>query len=262
MTINEYKDKWLTLGPLQIQMIEKNEDCKHKLYDTFYYKNPYDKPVNVCNSLLHVLDLFTWRVALGFPSWESDNRKIYRIHCPAKKGTVWELKKVKNTNPDVPMIKKIKNQKDLAECVPVINQAFSPVAAEFSLTKQNCPSHPSFMTLDKLKKLKETNIDLFVLEFNKIFIGFIAIEKADESLFYIEKLAVLPEYQKNGYGKMLIDFACQYIKSQKGKKISVGIMDNHVKLKNWYKNQKFKVVETKSFSHLPFSVCFLNRNVE
>ena len=36
---------------------------------------------------------YTWRVALGFPSWEPDDPTIYRIHCPCQTGTVWELRK-------------------------------------------------------------------------------------------------------------------------------------------------------------------------
>ncbi len=66
------------------------------LGDVFYYEHPYSRPKEVqCHALLHVLELYIWRVALGFPSWESDDSSVYRKHCPAKKGTVWEVRKVK-----------------------------------------------------------------------------------------------------------------------------------------------------------------------
>ncbi len=90
----EYKNLWKELK-IEIKMIEKTGKCKHEMGEKYLYNSPYEKPQNVCNALLHVLDLYTWRVALDFPSWESDNRKIYRIHCPSKKGTVWEMRKVK-----------------------------------------------------------------------------------------------------------------------------------------------------------------------
>ena len=93
MSDSSYKELWDKLGPIQIEMIEKNEPCKHDINDTFIYENPYKKPDGLCNALQHVLDLYSWRVALGFPSWESDDRKVYRIHCPAKNGTVWEMQK-------------------------------------------------------------------------------------------------------------------------------------------------------------------------
>jgi uncharacterized repeat protein (TIGR04076 family) len=90
----EYKNLWKGLK-IEIKMIEKIGKCKHEPGEKYFYNSPYEKPQNVCNALLHVMDLYTWRVALDFPSWESDNRKMYRIHCPSKKGTVWEMRKVK-----------------------------------------------------------------------------------------------------------------------------------------------------------------------
>ncbi|MGD0338802.1 MAG: hypothetical protein ABSB78_08415 [Bacteroidota bacterium] len=93
-TTDDYHELWNHLGPIEIRMTEKCGKCKHALDDVFVYQHPYDKPAGVCSALLHVLDLYTWRVALGFPSWESDNRKVHRIHCPSKKGTVWEMKKL------------------------------------------------------------------------------------------------------------------------------------------------------------------------
>ncbi|MHB0997771.1 MAG: hypothetical protein ACYC27_00880 [Armatimonadota bacterium] len=84
---------WVNTGPIEIKMVEKHEKCKHNLGDTFYYRNPYNKPDGVCHALLHVIDLYIWRVALDFPSWEDDDNSVYRIHCPAKNGTVWEIRK-------------------------------------------------------------------------------------------------------------------------------------------------------------------------
>lgn len=92
-THEDYKRLWERIGKIQITMVEQHEECKHKLGDSFVYDNPYQKPAGVCNALLHVLDLYTWRVALGFPSWNSKNWKVHRIHCPDAKGTVWEIKK-------------------------------------------------------------------------------------------------------------------------------------------------------------------------
>ena len=90
----EYQELWHLLGKIEIRMAEKNEECKHSCGDTFIYENPYKKPDGVCEALLHVLDLYTWRVALGFPSWNSEDRKVFKIHCPDLKGTVWEMKKI------------------------------------------------------------------------------------------------------------------------------------------------------------------------
>ena len=93
MTDEDYHELWEKMGMIQIKLVEKIGKCSHEVGDTYYYEDPYHKPAGVCAVLLHVLDLYTWRVALGFPSWDSD-RKAHMIHCPAKKGTVWEIRKV------------------------------------------------------------------------------------------------------------------------------------------------------------------------
>jgi uncharacterized repeat protein (TIGR04076 family) len=93
MTQKEYREKWKELEPIRIRMIEKSGECKHAIGDTFVLENPYTRPAGLCSALLHVVDLYTWRVVLGFPSWEKDDRSVYRIHCPSKLGTVWEMTK-------------------------------------------------------------------------------------------------------------------------------------------------------------------------
>jgi len=101
MTDDEYRGLWAALGPIRITMVEKHEKCPHEVGDEFTYETPYKPPAGVeCHALLHVLELYTWRVALGFPSWEDGDRGVYRIHCPAKRGTVWELRKVREEQPE------------------------------------------------------------------------------------------------------------------------------------------------------------------
>lgn len=91
---DDYRGLWKRLGKIELKMVEKHEECPHNIGDTFIYENPYQKPAGVCNALLHVLDLYTWRVALGFPSWNEADWKVHRIHCPDPLGTVWELRKI------------------------------------------------------------------------------------------------------------------------------------------------------------------------
>jgi uncharacterized repeat protein (TIGR04076 family) len=94
----EYRAFWEKLTPVRITMVEKNEECKHCVGDSFLYKNPYSRPDGVCAALLHVLDLYIWRSALGFPSWNSEDRSVFKIHCPDPKGTVWEMRREESSS--------------------------------------------------------------------------------------------------------------------------------------------------------------------
>jgi uncharacterized repeat protein (TIGR04076 family) len=94
MPDDAYKAAWSNLPRIQIKMVEKNGECRHNLGDTYIYENPYKRPENVCFALLHVLDLYTWRVTLGFPSWNEKDGHVYRIHCPDHTGSVWEMRRI------------------------------------------------------------------------------------------------------------------------------------------------------------------------
>ncbi|HBF37289.1 MAG TPA: hypothetical protein DDW50_08200 [Firmicutes bacterium] len=97
----DYKALWQKIGKIEIKMVEKNEECQHNVGDTFIYESPYQKPPGVCSALLHVLDLYIWRVALGFPSWNEADFSVYKLHCPDPKGTVWEMRKIVDEAPKI-----------------------------------------------------------------------------------------------------------------------------------------------------------------
>ncbi len=163
------------------------------------------------------------------------------------------------------MIREIVSKKELKESVNVLRKSFLTVAHEFNLTKETVPSNPAFITLNRLEEMQNKGIKLFGLysdkEHGKKLIGFIAIEKADDFLYYLEKLAVLPEYRHRGYGKKLLDFASDYVNKKMGKKISIGIINENLILKNWYKKHNFIETGIKLFDHLPFTVCYLEKEI-
>jgi ribosomal protein S18 acetylase RimI-like enzyme len=159
------------------------------------------------------------------------------------------------------MIKEITAQDQISESVHILRQAFKTVADEFSLTPLNCPTHPSFITYDALSNLHKKGAKFFGLFIDEQQIGFIAIEKSGDGLYYIEKLAIIPSLRHKGYGELLLRFAFEFIKNSMGNKISIGIISNHTVLKKWYKGFGFKEITTKKFDHLPFTVCFMEKTL-
>jgi uncharacterized repeat protein (TIGR04076 family) len=89
-----YREQWGKLPSIEIRLVEKIGECPHEEGDVFFYENPYKPPKNLCHALLHVLNLYSWRVALGFPSWNEENRNVYRVHCPDATGAIWEMRSV------------------------------------------------------------------------------------------------------------------------------------------------------------------------
>lgn len=161
------------------------------------------------------------------------------------------------------LIRTIDKEKDIDCAANVLRLANSTVAADLGFTQKNAPTNPAFIKADKLREQITYDREFFVLEEAEKLIGTIALEKSknEEGVFYIERLAVLPDYRHNGYGKMLMDYATDRVKEKRGEKVSVGIINENTILKNWYLSLGFTETGIKKFGHLPFTVCFLSKEL-
>jgi hypothetical protein len=95
------------------------------------------------------------------------------------------------------MIKEISGKNDLKNCLKVFRDCFRIVGDEFELNKDSYPTHPSFMVF---RWLREKGVRFFGFVVGKVHVGFVAVKKANENAYYMEKLAVLPEDTYKGYG--------------------------------------------------------------
>jgi N-acetylglutamate synthase-like GNAT family acetyltransferase len=156
-------------------------------------------------------------------------------------------------------IKEITNENELENSVRVIADSFKTVAVEFNLNRDNCPTHPSLVTLRQLQEMLRKGLKLFGLFEDNAQVGFVAVEKKKNKVFSLEKLAVLPEYRHKKYGGELFAFAENYVKNAGGMKLSIGIIDEHIILKQWYEARGFQQTAVTKFAHLPFTVCFMEK---
>ena len=146
---------------------------------------------------------------------------------------------------------------ELSECLDVIHQSFKTVADEFGLTEQNCPKHTSFIPLSFLETQMKWGWHMYGLYAGKKIIGYMSLSKQDDNTYELHNLAILPEYRHNGFGKQMLDFAKETVKSFGGTKIKIGIIEESIVLKNWYIANGFESVGTKKFDHLPFTSGYL-----
>jgi diamine N-acetyltransferase len=161
----------------------------------------------------------------------------------------------------MPEIREILSENELETSVKVVADSFQTVAVEFNLNKENCPTHPSLVTLKQLTEMKRKGVKLFGLFDGDAQIGFAAVEKKKHKVYNLEKLAVLPEYRHKGYGGKLMEFAENYVKNTGGEKLSIGIINEHTVLKKWYEVKGFQETAITKFAHLPFTVCFMEKTI-
>ena len=153
------------------------------------------------------------------------------------------------------------NGAEISRGAAVIRDSFRSVAEELGLTRENIPNHPSFMTPEELKGLIDRGIKFFGLFLEGRQIGSVAVEEADDGVYFLQKLAVLPEYRKSGYGRELVNFVIDYVKNNGCKKLALGIWDIQAGLKEWYRQLGFKVNSTRDIEHLPLTVCLMDMEI-
>ncbi len=156
------------------------------------------------------------------------------------------------------MIEKAASKEQLNICLDIIHKSFATVAKELNLTIENCPSHTAFMSIEKLKNQYNSKIPMFLYKHNDKYVGYFSLLKTNEAITELNNLAVLPDYRHLGIGKDMIEFAKKYAKEHfNTDKITIGIIDENIILKEWYKSLGFVHTGTKNFEHLPFTVGFM-----
>ena len=150
---------------------------------------------------------------------------------------------------------------DIDKCVDVIRKSFLTVAEDFGLTEDNCATNGAFLKRERLVYEKENGTLMFAACLSNEIIGFIAIRPKENNIIDIEKLGVLPQYRHFGYGKCLLNFAKDKAILLNADKMTIGIIEENLRLKKWYQSYGFKSTGTKFFPHLPFTVGFMEMNL-
>lgn len=162
------------------------------------------------------------------------------------------------------MIRQVIINDDFNQFAKLLNESYLTVVDDFGITKENCPFHNAYINGVALKSKLISNREFYCMEENNKPIGFIVIEKSEneKDTFYIEKVAVHPDFRHKGKGKQIMEFAEMRINELGGKRISVGLIDENQQLKDWYKSQGYNETGIKIFEHLPFKVCFMEKYID
>ena len=139
-----------------------------------------------------------------------------------------------------------------------IRSSFQGVADRFDLTQENASRHPSNCTADWIQTEMEDGVTYFAIENENHVFGCIALEQANSEVCYLERLAVLPNQRRSGFGKALVEHALSEAKLRGFNYISIGIIAEQTELKKWYTGLGFVEGESKEFPHLPFRVTFMS----
>ncbi|MGB5746446.1 MAG: GNAT family N-acetyltransferase [Desulfobacterales bacterium] len=150
---------------------------------------------------------------------------------------------------------------DVSILSAIIRHSYRDVALRFNLTPENCPKHPSNCSDEWIRNDFARGVSYFILEHNGLPAGCAALEIPDPNIGYLERLAVLADNRRKGFGRKLVDHVFHQAKDSGINKISIGIIAPQTNLKRWYQKIGFIEGDTKEFKHLPFPVTFMICNL-
>lgn len=154
---------------------------------------------------------------------------------------------------------------DLARATELIRLSFADVAERFCLTRENCPGNGAFLEEEKLRADHARGVRMFGLfrpGAPEVMAGFVALKPrgaADgpAAVWYVEKLAVSPQFRRQGAGSALLGHAVAYAKTAQAETISIGVIRDHLPLVRWYEQRGFRRTREKRFASLPFTVLYM-----
>lgn len=147
---------------------------------------------------------------------------------------------------------------DIDILVDMIQSAFLDVAERFGLTQQNSPTHPSNCRPEWILREMNRGVTFYILEDDGQPAGCVALEKINDEVCYLERLAVLPKERRKGFGEALVKHVLAKAKLFHVYRVQIGIIAEHEELRNWYEKLGFEERESKAFPQLVFRVTFMS----
>jgi len=136
----------------------------------------------------------------------------------------------------------------LPEYAEVIRKSFATVAKDFGFTRENCPRHTSFVTDERFtEKFRQKGYHPYGLFDGNKLIGFVSLADLGGGVYDMCDVSVLPQYRRLGYGKKLLEFCKEKVKSFGGEKIKIGIIEENAVLKEWYAANGFVHTGTEKY---------------
>jgi GNAT superfamily N-acetyltransferase len=146
---------------------------------------------------------------------------------------------------------------DIDILVELIQTSFRDIAERFGLTPQNSPTHPSNCRAEWLWREMNRGVTYYVLENEGRPAGCVALERINDEVCYLERLAVLPDERRQGFGSALVRHALEQARLLNAFRLQIGMIAEHKELHDWYEELGFEDLEQKTFPQLVFRVTFM-----
>ena len=153
---------------------------------------------------------------------------------------------------------RVGTKEDIDVLTEIIQDSFLDVAEQFGLTPQNSPTHPSNCRAEWIMREMNRDVTYYILENDGLPAGCVALEKINDEVCYLERLAVLPGQRRQGFGEALVKHALSEARNIGVFRVQIGMIAEHQELLDWYEKLGFEKLEEKNFPRLVFPVAFMS----
>ena len=144
----------------------------------------------------------------------------------------------------------------------IVRQSFKKQAELLELSEETYPNYVAFEKPQAVAKAMQNGELIYILKEKKKPVGTIRFKV--EKIFFkgsISRLAVLPEHRKQGYGKMLMDFAENELKKQGVHQVETSIVKRFEGLQAFYQSLGYSVTKDSTYPSLPFEVRHMEKTL-
>lgn len=115
--------------------------------------------------------------------------------------------------------------------------------------------------VEKLSNSLAANAKLYGAFYCDDQLGFFRLESQDEEIFELANLCVFPEYQRQGIGQLMLDFALEEAKGLGAVAVAGVINDENEAIKNWLIGNGFYEEASGYIQSLRYPVCLLQKEL-
>jgi ribosomal protein S18 acetylase RimI-like enzyme len=147
----------------------------------------------------------------------------------------------------------------------ILNRAFLTVALSFGFTKDSVPRFPAFIDSDVIEKQLNNGLKMYGYKINNQIVGCIGYSFYKDQVYFIERLATLPEFRHLGIGKKLMEYIENKIKENGGNTAEINVVDKNVILEKKKKKMNYKQIRIDKLVDgkikLPFDSCVMTKEL-
>ena len=140
----------------------------------------------------------------------------------------------------------------LPDCLKTLHEAFGESAKIYGYTQKTYPSSGAFVTLEDLAEAKARGVHMYAAYVDGVVAGYVQLEKLEAGVYAFRRFAVLPQYQKLGIGRALVSHCRARAELYGGKKLTLIMINQNQRLKDFYISNGFSVVRTAKDESYPF----------